>query len=314
VAIVGGTHGNERHGVHMVRHYLKDPSKVTRDSFKTMCLIGNPASVDNKGTGAGTRYVDQDLNRCFPATSIYSDKATALLNVEERRAREVDLLLGPKDSRSPVADFIFDLHNTTSNTGILLCFHPDDSFALRLAAFLHSKDPSIVMCLWPSGDRGLLPTVGRGGMTVEIGPLAHSTVNAKSLLQTMELIERALDFIDEHNTAISKGTAPPPLPDRSTLPLFKGIASLDYPRCGEEPTGFIHPNLQGISELQPGSIIKAGDPVFLMIDGSTQNFEGKGGPGLENVDWTKDLYPMFVNEAAYYEQGCACALAQKCSW
>jgi len=39
--------------------------------------------------------------------------------VEERRAREVDLLLGPKDSRSPVADFIFDLHNTTSNTGIV---------------------------------------------------------------------------------------------------------------------------------------------------------------------------------------------------
>ena len=41
-------------------------------------------------------------------------------------------------------------------------------------------------------------------------------------------------------------------------------------------------------------------------------FAGKGCPGLENVDWSKDVYPMFVNEAAYYEQGCACALAQKC--
>jgi hypothetical protein len=41
-------------------------------------------------------------------------------------------------------------------------------------------------------------------------------------------------------------------------------------------------------------------------------FAGEGGAGLESVDWSKDVYPMFVNEAAYYEQGCACALAQKC--
>jgi succinylglutamate desuccinylase len=28
VAIVGGTHGNERNGVHMVRHYIKNPDIV----------------------------------------------------------------------------------------------------------------------------------------------------------------------------------------------------------------------------------------------------------------------------------------------
>ena len=48
VAIVGGTHGNERHGVHMVKHYLKEPSAVQRSTFKTMCLLGNPAAVENK--------------------------------------------------------------------------------------------------------------------------------------------------------------------------------------------------------------------------------------------------------------------------
>ena len=36
-------HLSPRTHVHaQVRHYLKDPSKVTRDSFKTMCLLGNP--------------------------------------------------------------------------------------------------------------------------------------------------------------------------------------------------------------------------------------------------------------------------------
>ena len=74
VAIVGGTHGNERHGVHMVmlpgrvdrfnmhirqlttvclhaqvRHYLANQNKVNRESFKTMLLLGNPAAVEQKG-------------------------------------------------------------------------------------------------------------------------------------------------------------------------------------------------------------------------------------------------------------------------
>jgi hypothetical protein len=65
--------------------------------------------------------------------------------------------------------------------------------------------------------------------------------------------------------------------------------------------------------LQAGSTLKAGDPVFLMMDGSVGEFVGEGEAGLENVDWKKEVYPMFVNEAAYYEQGCACALAQKCA-
>ena len=49
-----------------------------------------------------------------------------------------------------------------------------------------------------AGDRGLLPTVGRGGMTVEIGPLAHSTVHAASMLKTMLLIQRALVHARAH--------------------------------------------------------------------------------------------------------------------
>ena len=48
VAIVGGTHGNERHGVHMVRHYLNEPQLVERSTFQTKCLLGNPAAVENK--------------------------------------------------------------------------------------------------------------------------------------------------------------------------------------------------------------------------------------------------------------------------
>ena len=257
VAIVGGTHGNERHGVHLIEHFAasgEDPlggapvggcAAVQRGSFETKLLVGNPAAVVRKGTGAGTRYVDEDLNRCFLASSLYGlAREEAAPTIEAGRARTVDAALGPKCSPNPAADFILDLHNTTSNTGTLLCFHPDDEFALRVAAHLHHHDPAIRMCLWPGGDRALLPTVGRGGMTVEVGPVAHSTVDAKLLQHTMQLIHRALDFIDDHNTRLECGSSPSPLPDRRTLPLFQGVGKLDYPRDAVgRPTGFVHPSL-----------------------------------------------------------------------
>ena len=258
VAIVGGTHGNERIGVHLIEHFAasgEDPlagapvrgcAAVQRGSFETKLLVGNPAAVVRKGTGAGTRYVDEDLNRCFLASSLYGlAQEEAASTIEAGRARTVDAALGPKCSPNPAADFILDLHNTTSNTGTLLCFHPDDEFALRVAAHLHHHDPAIRMCLWPGGDRALLPTVGRGGMTVEVGPLAHSTVDAKLLQHTMQLIHRVLDFIDDHNTRLDCGSSPSPLPDRRTLPLFQGVGKLDYPRdAAGRPTGFVHPSLQ----------------------------------------------------------------------
>lgn len=55
--------GNERNGVHMVRHYLKNPDAVTRPSFTAKVLMANEAAVAAIGTGAGTRYVQEDLNR-----------------------------------------------------------------------------------------------------------------------------------------------------------------------------------------------------------------------------------------------------------
>lgn len=71
---------------------------------------------------------------------------------------------------------------TQANTGVLLCYHGDDAFAADLCGFLQAKDPTVRLLQWPSGmDLGLLPTVARGGMTVEVGPLAHSTVDSKSM-------------------------------------------------------------------------------------------------------------------------------------
>ena len=72
-------------------------------------------------------------------------------------------MLGPKDSDNPQCDFIFDLHSTTSNVGILFLCNAEDTFALQVAAFVvqvASKDPAITMPVtvssWPAGDPAML--------------------------------------------------------------------------------------------------------------------------------------------------------------
>ena len=62
VAIVGGTHGNERNGVALAQHFIDCPQHIARPSFEAVAIIGNPAAVQ-----ANQRYVEVDMNRCFEA-------------------------------------------------------------------------------------------------------------------------------------------------------------------------------------------------------------------------------------------------------
>lgn len=86
VAIVGGTHGNERIGVLLAEHWQQQPEPVTRTTFQTkvgslpavdcfyfpsvgnnpripQVLVANPEAVR-----LNRRFVDVDLNRCFQLT------------------------------------------------------------------------------------------------------------------------------------------------------------------------------------------------------------------------------------------------------
>jgi succinylglutamate desuccinylase len=138
VAIVGGTHGNECNGVHLARFFLqpRGAEQVRRASFTTTVLLANPDAIAAQRCcvtplhslpqsvllhifylvkhirhSLGRRYVDTDMNRCF----LLHDLADpSLCNREQKRAKEIDAILGPKSSANPATDFIIDLHNTTS--------------------------------------------------------------------------------------------------------------------------------------------------------------------------------------------------------
>ena len=342
VAVVGGTHGNELHGVYMVRELNSEPtaSQLRADfpSLRVQALIGNPAAVAAVGTGAGRRYVDVDLNRCFLAKDLAD---TTIGTVEGRRARELNAILGPKSSMEPKCDFIFDLHSTTSNTGILLCVHPNDEFSLQLIAYLHTKHANINSCLWSHGEVPLLPSIAHSGITVEVGPISHSTANASLYEKTKYLLRDAMEYIDNHNNLLSQRNALNLTRAEATFPIYERVATIGYPRGVDgNITGLVHPTLQGAAELNGGTVVKVGDPIFQMLhDNSTIHFEGlNGGNDVANYkvevagsqssgkrkrdDNAEEgqphssgsvtvFYPMFINEAAYNEKDIAFVLMQK---
>ena len=102
---------------------MKHPELVKRPSYKTTTMLTNIASVE-----ANRRYVETDMNRCFLLKDLQDP---ALDTLEHKRAREIDAILGPKSSPDPAADIVFDLHNTTANSGFLLLMAPQA---------LHRKD------------------------------------------------------------------------------------------------------------------------------------------------------------------------------
>ncbi|KAG8469024.1 hypothetical protein KFE25_007542 [Diacronema lutheri] len=306
VAVVGATHGNERMGLVIVDELRRAPPTC---AFELSVLVGNEAAVVATGTGAGLRYVDTDLNRCFALDDLAREGVPDAS--EERRARELDRLLGPKRSAQPRCDLILDLHSTTSNTGVLLCLHPRDTFALELAAHLTSLDPTIRVALWPdTDDVALLPTIARSGLTIEVGACAHSTVVYSLLVRMRQVVLDALAYVELHNACLRAGGSGGAGGDagerrQSELSLYKRAYTLDYPRTDGRVSAFIHPMLQGVRELVEPLQLSA--PIFASLDGSVARLSAVL-PALEEGE---ELFPMFVNEAAYVEKDVALILASR---
>jgi aspartoacylase len=305
VAVVGATHGNERMGLIVVEDLRRAPPKC---SFELSTLVGNEDAVRARGTGAGRRYIDCDLNRCFLLKDLTGKGVPEA--VEGRRAREIDWLLGPKSGANPRCDLILDLHSTTANTGVLLCLHPRDAFAMQLAAHLRSLEPSIRVGLWPDEDDvSLLPTVARSGLTIEVGACAHSTVVFELLAKMRKVVHDALSYIDLHNACVGAAAGAEPAERCATeLPVHYRAYSLDYPKDSKGAiSAFIHPALQGVAELvEP---LKPSSLIFAALDG-TETDLATAMPELGDEE-EEEVFPMFCNEAAYYEKGVAVVLAKR---
>lgn len=241
VAVVGGTHGNETNGVYLAKHFMKASESVRRSSFETICTLSNVASIE-----ANSRYVETDMNRCFLLKDL-KDESGNLNTLEQKRAKELNSMLGPKQSENPKADFIFDLHNTTSATGVALMMAPDDGFAHEVGAYLQSIDPSVTIVDWNAvDDWGMLPTIGRSGMTFEVGAAPWGAIEPSQYRQSHKLILAGLDYIEAHNQRLmeegGEGNKRKARTKEVTVNVVRLFKTLDYPKDESgELAAFAHP-------------------------------------------------------------------------
>ena len=297
VAITGGTHGNESNSVQLAKHFLRHPEVVQRESFSTTVLLTNTESITRN-----LRYCDEDLNRCFSLSDLADESRTSL---EAARAREINATLGPKGSEG-AADYILDLHNTTANTGVAIMCSPNDRLSHAIALYLQSKDPTVRLILWnrSAKDYPMLPSVGKHGMTFEVGPCPWGCVVGELYAQSLALIGHALDYLHAHNAALAAGDGGSQWQD-GEMEAFVNTGKRGFPRDADgELAGMIHPELQGRDFLP----LQTGDPIFLshaleverFADAATTMADTAAGCAC-GVDGA--VYPFFIGEAAYYERG-----------
>ncbi|NBW80470.1 aspartoacylase [bacterium] len=275
VIVSGGTHGNEFTGAFLARHWLANASEICRPSFQTIPLFANPRAFE-----VCRRYVDRDLNRSFaPSGSLENPAAFEL-----KLARQIEQDIFQKcDGKAP--DVIFDLHTTTAEMGLSLVLTNRDPFNLLLYGYLRSRVANVRAYVWeePSSRPGFLNSLARNGFAIEVGPIANGVLHAGRVLETSNLVGHCLDFIEMWNCSVL-----PSLPEK--VPLYVFSRHIDYPRASDGlPSAMVHPEFQGrdFQELLPGQ------PIFLDFEGNAQCWNGE------------KTWPVFINEAAYYEKGIA---------
>lgn len=281
VLVSGGTHGNEYTGAFLVRHWLKNPADLRRPSFKTHPLFANPHAFQ-----ICRRYVERDLNRSFNPTGVSPDDRA----LELKRAQEIQLeLLQQCDGSMP--DVIFDLHTTTAQMGLSLVLTNREPFNLLLYGYLRNYFPDVRAYLWeePIAQPGFLNSLSKNGFAIEVGSVPNGVLNAEWVFKTSALVSRCLDFIELYNTGCAIKTP-------ATVPLYCFTKHIDYPRDSEGlPAAMIHPRFQGTDF----ELLKSGDPIFIRFDGTEVHWNGES------------TWPVFINEAAYYEKGIAFTVSER---
>ncbi|XP_074153862.1 LOW QUALITY PROTEIN: aspartoacylase-like [Sminthopsis crassicaudata] len=287
VAIFGGTHGNELSGVFLVKHWEENGAEVQRAGLQVKPFLANPRAVQR-----GSRYIDCDLNRAFDSAHL-SEEVTEDSPYEVGRAQEIQRLFGPKGG-ADAYDVILDLHNTTANMGCALILEtPRDDLLIQMFHYIKSRLAPLPCFVYlidhPTLKYGTTRSVAKHPVGIEVGPQPQGVLRADILDRMRRIVGHALDFIQYFN----EGREFPPC----SLEAYQVTEKVDYPRKKDgEIAAMIHPSLQD----QDWKLLNPGDPAFLTVDGKTIPFEGPG-----------PVYPVFVNEAAYYEKGEAFAKTLK---
>jgi succinylglutamate desuccinylase len=280
VAIIGGTHGNELTGVYLIKKFQQFPALLQRDSLECVTLLANPQAI-----AANRRYIDRDLNRSFANEDLQNPELTGY---EDELAKQIAAELRN-------VDLIIDLHSSTANMGLTILPSSAHPFNMRLAAYLSAVHPDVRVCCGanfdaPENQDPMLRSLSPLGCTIEVGAIAQGILQADLFQKTEMLVQAILNYLEALNQD-------KPLAVPSGLDIYQVMSSIDYPRNSPgEIQAIIHPQLQ-FQDYQP---LQPGDPLFLTFAGESIFYAG-----------ASTVFPIFINEAAYYEKKIAMIVTEK---
>jgi len=223
----------------------------------------------------GKRYKDEDLNRAF---QFLGESRTG--SYEHERAKEIRKLI----TQEPC--FVIDLHTTTSNMGrtcILTNYH---RINLSVASKLSHKFSDCRIIGSPDPKKKYLGSQSDYGLMIEVGAIANGVVDGKILESTLELISAILD---ELSLGASENFTP--------FDLYEEVQDVSYPtNSAGEISAYIHPEFQGQD--------------FVPLRGKFTPFKTFSGQVIIQ-ETQEELFPIFINEAAYYPTRLAFSLCKK---
>ena len=221
------------------------------------------------------RFKDEDLNRAFQFLSEERPNS-----YEHQRARELKNLINEEPC------FVIDLHTTTSNMGKTVIISHDQPLNFHVANEILKNDSDAKIIVSPDPHKKYLASQSETGLMIEVGPVANGVIDAKILEGTLEILKNVLRSLSTLTTLTT-----------GSLEIYEEIEDIYYPQNSlGELEAFVHKDLQGRD--------------FSELDGEYTAFRT-----FKNEDIilkTKEkLYPIFINEAAYYPKGLAFTLCRK---
>ncbi len=280
VVIVGGTHGNEPTGTYLLDKWSVYKQGILRSTFETELLLANPKAVS-----FARRFVDRDLNRSFLATDLGDNRLHAY---EDLLAKTINQMIEAKYDL--LRTLIIDMHTTTSNMGItLIC--DSNRHNIELACAVKRQVPEVRIYIFDNSDRirSCLRSISKYGIGIEIGPVPQNVLRHDILVKMEQVVGVILDVAEELNTQGELGLDP-------ETEIFHHFAEVHYPEKHAGIGAVVHQNLEGKDFLP----LEVGAPIFVTADGNSIQHAGD-----------HQVYPVFINEAAYYDKNQAFSLTRK---
>lgn len=222
------------------------------------------------------RFKDEDLNRAFQFLNENRKDS-----FEHQRAKEIKAMI----QAAPC--FVIDLHTTTANMGATVIMTHFSKLNLNVCAELSRKIPDCRVISSPDPTRKYLAGQSDEGLMIEVGPVANGVVSATALESTLEILDHLLNFLQKKNELSTAGS----------LEIYEEIEDISYPTNENgQISGYIHSQLQG----KDFKSIKGNYMAFKTFNGETVTLKTN-----------EELFPIFINEAAYYPQKLAFTLCRK---